>query len=133
MISLSSAESELNASIRAGQEALGVVHFSSEMGKPHTAQVLGDSSAAQGINMRVGCGRAKHLSIRRSRLQEKVSKGELEVMKIPREENCSDAMTHHWSHKDGLKHFSAMHSERRVHTEDCWTRGGVKAECRGEV
>ena len=58
LVALSSAEAELNASVRAGQEGLGIVHFSMEIGTPHGAEVLGDSSAAYGINMRVGSGKA---------------------------------------------------------------------------
>ena len=54
LVALSSAEAELNASVRAGQEGLGTLHFSVEMGSPHEVEVLGDSSAAYGINMSVG-------------------------------------------------------------------------------
>ena len=64
LVVLSSAEAEPNASFRAGREGLGIVHFSMEIGTPHAVEVLGDSSAAYGINMRVGSGRVKHLSIR---------------------------------------------------------------------
>ena len=131
LVALSSAEAELNASVRAGQEGLGIVHFSMEVGTPHAVEVLGDSSAAYGINMRVGSGRVKHLSIRQLWLQERVALGHLICKKIPREVNCSDVMTHHWSAKDGLVMFEIMHCfTRGPTTEDVsrWTRGGVKAE-----
>ena len=45
---LSSAEAELNASIRAGQEGLGITHFSAELGKARGVEILGDSSAVVG-------------------------------------------------------------------------------------
>ena len=131
LVALSSAEAELNASVRAGQEGLGVVHFSMELGSPHGVEVLGDSSAAYGINMRVGSGRVKHLSIRQLWLQERVSLGHIAVKKIPREVNCADAMTHHWSPKEGRLHFEIMHCYTRGPTVEelqSWTRGGVKAE-----
>ena len=127
LVALSSAEAELNASVRAGQEGLGIVHFSMEVGTPHAVEVLGDSSAAYGINMRVGSGRVKHLSIRQLWLQERVALGHLICKKIPREVNCSDVMTHHWSAKDGLVMFEIMHCfTRGPTTEDVsrWTRGG---------
>jgi hypothetical protein len=131
LVALSSAEAELNASVRAGQEGLGMVHFSEELGAAHSAEVLGDSSAAYGINMRVGSGRVKHLSIRQLWLQERVALGFLTCKKIPREVNCADAMTHHWSPKEARIHFEIMHCYTRGPTvEDIqrWTRGGVKAE-----
>ena len=62
-VALSSAEAELNASVRAGQEGLRIVHFSMEIGAPRSVEILGDSSAAYGINMRLGSGRVKHLSV----------------------------------------------------------------------
>ena len=131
LVSLSSAEAELNASIRAGQEGLGIVHFSRELGTPHSAEVLGDASAAHGINMRVGSGRVKHLSIRQLWLQERVSLGHITCKKIPREVNCADTMTHHWTPKEGSVHFQIMHCYTRgptVQDLESWTRGGVKAE-----
>jgi hypothetical protein len=131
LIALSSAEAELNASVRAGQEGIGIVNFSTEVGTPHAVEILGDSSAAQGINMRVGSGRVKHLSIRQLWLQERVAKGYLTCRKIPREVNCADAMTHHWSPKEGKSHFAVMHCFTRGPTAaeiSSWTRGGVKAD-----
>ena len=112
LIALSSAEAELNASIRAGQEGLGIRHFSSELGTPHSAEILGDSSAAYGINVRAGSGRVKHLSIRQLWLQERVQRQELKIIKVPRAENCTDVMTHHWAAKEGSHHLTAMHSRR---------------------
>ena len=131
LIALSSAEAELNASVRAGQEGLGVIIFSEEIGTPHGAGILGDSRDAHGINMRVGSGRVKHVSIRQLWLQERVSAGHLTCRKIPREINCADAMTHHWSPKEGRSHFAVMHCFTRGPTTEevsSWTRGGAKAE-----
>ena len=131
LVALSSAEAELNASVRAGQEGLGIMHFSMELGTPHAAEVLGDASAAHGINMRVGSGRVKHLSIRQLWLQERVALGHIICKKIPREVNCADAMTHHWTPKEGRVHFEIMHCYTRgptVQELESWTRGGVKAE-----
>ena len=93
LVALSSAEAELNASVRAGQEDFGIVHISMEIGTPHVTEVLGGSSAAYGIKMRVGSGRVKHLSIRQLWLQERVLLGHLTCKKIPRSElcGCNDA------------------------------------------
>ena len=131
LVALSSAEAELNASVRAGQEGLGIVNFTFEIGTPHAVEILADSSAAHGINMRVGSGRVKHLSIRQLWLQQRVKEGHLTCRKIPREINCADAMTHHWSAKEGKVHFEIMHCYTRGPTSEeisSWTRGGVKAD-----
>jgi hypothetical protein len=131
LVALSSAEAELNASVRAGQEGIGLRNFSQEMGAAHEVEVLGDSSAAYGINMRVGSGRVKHLSIRQLWLQERVALGHIACKKIPREVNCADVMTHHWMPKEAAVHFEIMHCYTRgPNTEELqrWTRGGVKAE-----
>jgi len=60
-VALSSAESELNAFVKASTEALGLISLAKEMMIQTTAKVMGDSSAAQGIVSRRGTGRVKHL------------------------------------------------------------------------
>ena len=63
VVSLSSAEAELNASITAGCEGLLVKNMARELGMEYSVTVLGDSSANSGIVHRSGTGRIKHLSI----------------------------------------------------------------------
>ena len=58
--------------------------------------------------MRQGAGKIKHLSVRQLWLQERVSSKQLEIVKVAREVNPSDPLTHYWSAKDGLTHFSAI-------------------------
>ena len=38
---------------------------------------------------------------------------ELDIIKIPRNINWSDIMTHHWSENEGENLLSGMHIERR--------------------
>ena len=118
LISLSSAEAELNASIKAGQEGLCLSHVLSEIGNPHQVHIYGDSSASQGIASRAGVGKVKHLSIRQLWVQERVAEGDVIVHKIPRAVNLSDAMTHHWHAPEGSLHFKGM---------NCVLLGGVNA------
>ena len=54
---------------------------------------------------RVGCGKVKHLECRQLWVQDCVENREVKIDKIPRDDNLSDAMTHHWSASDGAKHF----------------------------
>ena len=45
-------------------------------------------------------------------MQERVEDGDLVVHKIPRCENVSDALTHHWHTAEGSKHFETMNCIR---------------------
>ena len=62
MVSLSSAEAELNALCKAAQEGLGAKYLSEELCHPLVLKT--DASAARGVVQRQGSGKVKHLSIR---------------------------------------------------------------------
>ena len=110
VVALSSAEAELNAIVKAMTETLGLIHMMQGCGeKIITAEVLTDSSAANGIVHRQGSGKVKHLECRQLWVQGVVSSGEVKRTKIPRANNPSDALTHYWSSEDGRKHFQMMH------------------------
>ena len=112
LVALSSAEAELNASIKAGQEGLGLKHLCQELGDQQWLCVRGDSSANDGIIKRAGAGKIKHLSVRQLWLQEQSALGILWHEKIPRAENCSDALTHYFSRPEALIHFKKMGCQR---------------------
>ena len=105
LVALSSAEAELNASVKAGQEGLGVSNPLAEMGVPTHIQLRGDSSANHGIITRQGSGKVKHLSVRQLWLQEQTSLGRISHIKVPRLQNGADALTHHWTKAEGDLHF----------------------------
>ena len=67
-----------------------------------------DSSACDGIVHRIGCGKVKHLEARQLWVQQHVQNKEVTVKKVPREWNCSDVLTHHWSAVDGHKHLERV-------------------------
>jgi len=112
-VALSSAEAELNALIKGASESLGLLNMLKAMGKDFQCQIFTDSSAAKGIIHRLGCGKVKHLEARQLWLQEVVRRKTLQVTKIGRDDNCSDAMTHHWSSVDGYRHFGVAGLEWR--------------------
>ena len=115
MIALSSAEAELNASIKAGVEGLGVANMSEELGHRHGVRVLCDASANVGIAHRNGAGKVKHLGVRQLWMQERVGNGDLAIEKIPQVDNASDALTHHWTAAEGANHFGKMKTVRCGH------------------
>ena len=107
-VALSSAEAELNAMLKAGQELICIRQFLSEMLVKKRLVISGDSSAAKGILCRRGCGKVKHLEVKQLWLQEKVAGGVVKIHKIPRRQNMSDALTHHWCRPDNAHHFRGM-------------------------
>ena len=107
-IVLSSAEAELNTLINAFNESLGIRNMYKAMGKDLTISVMTDSSAARGIVHRTGCGKVKHLEARQLWIQEYVENKSVCVAKVGREDNPSDALTHHWSGADGYRHLDKV-------------------------
>ena len=108
IVSLSSAEAELNAAVKMVSEALGVKNLYAETGALKTVIVKTDSSACNGILHREGCGKVKHLETRQLWVQEHVANKSVDVQKIPRQLNASDCLTHHWTPTDGLTHFETI-------------------------
>ena len=107
-VALSSCEAELNASLKMGSEIIGLVQTLREWGVYLDARILGDSSPLQGLLERRGVGRIKHLAMKQLWLQGKVREKTVSFEKVPRENNPSDAMTHHWTKAEGLKHFCRL-------------------------
>ena len=114
LVALSSAEAELNASIKAAQESLGLRLTALEVGLPCVGPIkaYGDSSANDGSLRRAGSGRIKHLSVRQLWLQEQCGLGLAEHVKIPRAQNFADTLTHHFIRTEADIHFRAMNRTR---------------------
>ena len=72
LVTPSSAEAELNASIKAAHEALGLKQMATEVGmwRTGTVEVRRGWSANDGILKRAGPGKIKHLTVRQLWLQE---------------------------------------------------------------
>ena len=104
LVALSSAEAELNASIKAAIEGLGLRNLAQELGDDITVCLRGDSSANDGILNRSGAGKVKHFSLRQLWFQEQVEQRNTWHEKVPREINIADALTHHVSKADAAKH-----------------------------
>jgi len=116
VVALSSAEAELNAVVKSVSELLGLKNALEEFGIDMKVEVCTDSSAANGIVHRQGCGKVKHLECRQLWVQSKITGGDVICRKIPREENPGDAFTHYWNLKDGHKHFGSIGCIRDLDT-----------------
>ena len=111
-MALSSAEAELNAAAKAGQEGLGISNLLEELWVKMHVQLRGDSSANHGIITRQGTGKVKHLSVRQLWLQEQTSLGRVSHIKVPRLQNGADALAHHWTRSEGELIFPTFSVKR---------------------
>ena len=128
LIALSSAEAELNAAVKSGQEGLGVAHLSQELGEACFVRIRGDSSANDGVIKRQGCGRIKHLTVRQLWLQQQVSMKVATHDKVPRMFNGSDVLKHHWTKAEGDHHFPTFGGEQAFPSN---VRGNASARPEG--
>ena len=93
VVSLSSGEAEYYAMVKGGSVAIGMQSMMSELGIKVKLTLKCDASAAVGIVKRRGLGRIRHIDVTQLWLQEKVSEGVIEIVKVNTKENISDALT----------------------------------------
>ena len=99
-VALSSAEAELNATVKGLSELIGLYHLIEETQKVSVNLVLcTDASACKGMLLRHGTGKVKHLSVKQLWAQECVRTFNIEICRVPREKNPSDVLTHSVSHQ----------------------------------
>ena len=107
-ISLSSAEAELYALVKASTESIGVQGIAGDLGSKLQIQVMTDASAAKAICLRKGSGRLKHIQVQNLWIQQAVRDSLLRVRKISRNINLADVLTHNWSWDEGQTQLSGM-------------------------
>ena len=105
-VALSSAEAELNASVKGASEGIYLRNTAKSIGMNLKVSLFGDSSAAKGIMSRTGAGPVKHLGIKQLWIQEKVRNKEVEVTKVAGTENLADALTKNLDSNGIAKHLS---------------------------
>ena len=106
-VAFSSCEAELNSSLKGAIEGLNAQRLAQSFGDHLGLELRTDASVARGVVMRQGGGKVRHLHAKQLWLQEAVANGDLAIHKIPRAENCSDALTHAWTSAD-LKFWNEM-------------------------
>ena len=112
-IALSSAEAEFNGICKASAGGLGATYMAQELGEDLCLEVLTDSSAARGVIQRVGSGWIKHLQVKQLWVQERGSNRELSIVKLPREKNVAELLTHHFSDAEWTSLSPTFGVERR--------------------
>ena len=94
-VTLSTAEAELMAAVRAATEGIGMTQLAESLGVQMIARILIDSSAALAVVSRKGNGRLRHVKIGHLWIQEAAAKEEVILAKVRGSENPADLMTKH--------------------------------------
>ena len=98
-VALSSAEAELNPTVKGLSELIGLYHLIEETQRVTVNLVLcTDASACKGMLLRHGTGKVKHLFVKQLWAQECVRAYDVTIQRVPREQNPSDVLTHSVSH-----------------------------------
>ena len=98
-MTLSSAEAELGALVKAAAETIGMIQMAEGLGDAATAEVFVDSSAALSVAQRKGTGKMRHVKIGQLWIQEAAENEELIFRKVKGEENPADLGTKHLTRK----------------------------------
>ena len=93
VLALSTAEAELYAMVKGASQTLGIMSMAKDFGLTVNGRIDSDASAAIGIVQRHGLGKLRHINVQYLWLQDKVRMKELEVKKVPGQDNPADLMT----------------------------------------
>ena len=76
-------------------------------------KVFTDSSTAKSIASRKGTGKVRHIEVCQLWVQQEVSNGRMEVVKVKGEHNIADILTKHVDNATMSRHVGYMNAERR--------------------
>ncbi len=94
-IALSFGESGFYGVVKAAAIGLGMKGLMEDLGVEVEVQVNTDSSAATSTTARRGAGRVRRTEVRELLVQDRVTKGELKIVKVKGEENVADGLMKH--------------------------------------
>ena len=112
-VALSSAEAELNASVKGLSELIGVFNLILETQKVEpNISLHTDASACKGMLLRHGSGKVKHLSVKQLWSQEVVKFYNIQVYRVERAQNPADLLTHSVSFPVAEKQLKMLNIRR---------------------
>ena len=94
-VALSSAEAELTGICKGSAQGLGLQALVEDLGFQWSIVVSTDAAAAIGICRRRGLGKIRHLATADLWVQDRIQKGDFELVRIPGSTNPSDVLTKH--------------------------------------
>ena len=105
VIALSSGEAEYYGVVRGTSSGMGLRSLMKDLDVDFRIRVRTDSSAALGVSRRRGLGKLRHVELSQLWLQERVSAGDVQVMKVKGCDNLADALTKHVVQEDISLHM----------------------------
>ena len=112
-VALSSAEAELNATVKGLSELIGVFNLIRETQKVEpNISLYTDASACKGMLLRHGSGKVKHLSVKQLWSQEVVKFYNIQVYRVERAQNPADLLTHSVSFPVAEKQLKMLNVRR---------------------
>merc|ERR1711920_902333 len=99
--------------VKGASVALGVQSVLKDLNVECSIVLKSDASAAIAIASRRDLGKVRHIEVCQLWLQEKVRKGEIEVVKVSTDENVADALTKYVSRENMNKHMFATGQKSR--------------------
>ncbi|CAK0843308.1 unnamed protein product, partial [Prorocentrum cordatum] len=106
-IALSSGEAEFTAGAKASAVSLGIKSLGADLGQELGVNVRADSTASKGVFRRRGVGRIRHLHAPLLWVQQKRAQKELNIRKVPGEENPADLGANELARPVMEKHLTA--------------------------
>ena len=105
---LSAPEAELYAINRGAAEARGTRCLGHDLGIHFEVVIQTDSSSAIGITSRRGLGKLRHVGAQELKVQDAVRAGEIELAKVPGDDNVADILTKNVDADTLQRHMAAM-------------------------
>ena len=107
-VALSSAEAELTGICKGAAQGLGLQALARDLGLDWSLSVLTDATAAIGICRRRGLGKIRHLATADLWVQDRIKKGDVQLLKVPGVANPADVLTKHVDRTILDKHMITM-------------------------
>ena len=107
-VALSSAEAELTGICKGSAQGLGLQALAQDLGVTWALRVATDAAAAVGICRRRGLGKIRHLATADLWVQDRIKKGDFELLRVPGVSNPADMLTKHVDRTILDKHLGAM-------------------------
>ena len=108
LVTLSTAEAELVAGVKAATEGQGFRNLLADFGSEGQVTLLMDATAAIGILERRGLGVTKHIDTHWMWFQGAIRRRDILLQKVHTKQNPADLMTTFLSAEETVKHFTAM-------------------------
>ena len=104
-VALSSGEAELNAAVKGVSEGIGIIELCLELGFEIGMKLATDATVCKSILLRHGAGKIKHLTTKQLWVQGAIETYKMKIVKVPRDSNGADLLTHGCSVEDLRRHL----------------------------